>query len=78
MAYWPLAKGSLVGDKYLNEIGKKYGKIAAQVAINWLIAEEGVIAIPKAVKIEHLEQNAGAAGWRLSDEDIESISDRVR
>ena len=78
MAYWPLAKGRLAGNKYLNEIGKKYGKTAAQVAINWLIAREGVLAIPKAVKIEHLEQNAGAAGWRLSDEDIESISDRVR
>lgn len=74
MAYTPLAKGGLARNEFLREIGKKYRKTAAQVALNWLIAKENVIAIPKAVKVEHLKENAGTMGWRLSENDIESIS----
>ncbi|HEY95508.1 MAG TPA: aldo/keto reductase [Dehalococcoidia bacterium] len=74
MAYWPLSRGNLAKDEFLSNIGKKYGKTSAQVAINWLITHENVIAIPKAVNPEHLEQNAEVANWRLSEEDIELIS----
>lgn len=74
MAYWPLSKGKLAKDEFLSKIGEKYGKTSAQVAINWLIAHENVIAIPKAVNPKHLEQNAEAANWRLSEEDFELVS----
>lgn len=74
MAYTPLAEGRLAKSKFLREIGKKYVKTAAQVALNWLITKEDVIAIPKAIIMDHLEENAGAMGWRLSEEDIERIS----
>ena len=74
MAHRPLARGTLSRNKFLEEVGKKYDKTAAQVALNWLIAQEEVIAIPKAVNLDHLEQNAGAAGWKLSEEDMEYIS----
>jgi diketogulonate reductase-like aldo/keto reductase len=74
MAHRPLARGVLSSNRFLHEIGEKYGKTAAQVALNWLIAREGVIAIPKAVNSDHLEQNAGAAGWKLSEENLENIS----
>ena len=77
MAYTPLAKGSVSTDKTLIEIGRKYGKTAAQVALNWLISKDMVIAIPKAVRIEHIEENAGAMGWRLSEEDIRYIEQRI-
>ncbi|WP_457751253.1 aldo/keto reductase [Thermococcus sp.] len=71
IAYTPLEKGSLGRNPCLTEIGQKYGKTAAQVALNYLIWEENVIAIPKAGKKEHVEENAGAMGWRLSKEDRE-------
>lgn len=74
MAYTPLANGRLSESEFLREIGKRYEKTAAQVALNWLIAKEKVIGIPKAVNIDHLEKNAGAMGWRLSQDDIEHIS----
>jgi len=74
MAYTPLANGRLSRSEFLREIGKKYKKTAAQVALNWLIAKEKVIAIPKAVNIDHLEENAGAMGRRLSQDDIEYVS----
>ena len=74
MAYRPLAGGKLSRNRLLEEIGEKYNKTAAQVALNWLIAKEQVIAIPKATRIEHVEENAGAMGWRLSQDDIELAS----
>ncbi|MEQ9714326.1 MAG: aldo/keto reductase [Candidatus Asgardarchaeum sp.] len=77
MAYTPLAKGSVSTDKTLIEIGRKYSKTAAQVALNWLISKDMVIAIPKAIRIEHIEENAGAMGWRLSEEDIRYIEQRI-
>jgi diketogulonate reductase-like aldo/keto reductase len=71
IAYTPLEKGTLARNECLAEIGKKYGKTAAQVALNYLIWEENVIAIPKAGSRAHLEENFGAMGWRLSKEDRE-------
>ncbi len=71
IAYTPLEKGTLAGNPCLAEIGKGYGKTAAQVALNYLIWEENVVAIPKAGSKVHLEENFGAMGWRLSKEDRE-------
>ncbi|NJE55121.1 aldo/keto reductase [Thermococcus sp. 21S9] len=71
IAYTPLEKGFLARNPCLAEIGRKYGKTSAQVALNYLIWEENVIAIPKAGRKEHVEENAGAMGWRLSVEDRE-------
>ena len=71
MAYTPLEKGSLARNPCLAEIGRPYGKTAAQVALNYLIWEENVVAIPKAGSKAHLEENFGAMGWRLSKEDRE-------
>ncbi len=73
IAYTPLEKGTLARNSCLSEIGKAYGKTAAQVALNYLIWEENVVAIPKAGSKSHLEENLGAMGWRLSREDREKV-----
>jgi len=78
MAYTPLEKGLLANDPFLSEIGKKYGKTSAQVALNWLISKEMVVAIPKAIKMEHIEENAGAMGWKLSEEDMKLIDEKFK
>ncbi|WP_297479269.1 aldo/keto reductase, partial [Thermococcus sp.] len=62
---------TLARNSCLAEIGKAYRKTAAQVALNYLIWEENVMAIPKAGSKAHLEENFGAMGWRLSKEDRE-------
>ncbi len=74
MAYTPLGMGKLARNEFLQEVGKKYNKTAAQVALNWFISKENVIAIPKAINLNHLKENAGAAGWRLSRRDVRRIS----
>ena len=54
----------------LNELGEKYTKTPAQVALNWLICQPGVIPIPGIKSAAQVEQNAGALGWELSAEDV--------
>ncbi|MCS7203716.1 MAG: aldo/keto reductase [Thermodesulfovibrio sp.] len=78
MAYCPLGRGILPKNQFLKEVGLKYGKTAAQIALNWLIQKDEVVAIPKAIKIEHLRENAESTGWRLNKEDVELIEKYFR
>jgi diketogulonate reductase-like aldo/keto reductase len=78
LAYTPLEKGQLSRDSFLAEVGRRYGRTAAQVALNWLVMINPVVPIPKASTIQHVEENAGAMGWRLSGEDWRKISEKFR
>lgn len=68
-AYSPLAQGLVHGDETLRDIGRSYGKSPAQVALRWLLEQEGVAAIPKAAKAEHRRGNLEVFDFALSDED---------
>ena len=48
------------------------GKTAAQVALNWVFSK-GAIAIPGATSITHLEENLGALGWRLTEDEMAAL-----
>ncbi len=59
----------------LTEIGREHaGKSPAQVALNWLICK-GALPIPGAKNAKQAAQNAGAAGWRLSEAEIAELDD---
>lgn len=73
MAYTPIEKGALAKRDLLKNIGLKYGKTPIQVALNWLMCIEPVVPIPKASRMEHVEENVGAMGWRLHEEDFNEI-----
>ena len=72
IAYEPLARkkvfGGMIGQA-LSTVAKKTGKTEAQVSLNWLICK-GALPIPKSTDIRHLKENIGAAGWRLSEDDV--------
>ncbi|WGV25212.1 aldo/keto reductase [Halotia branconii] len=57
----------------LRSLGEKYDRTPAQVALNWLIAQGNVIPIAGVKTAEHVRQNAGALGWRLSDDEITEL-----
>ena len=60
----------------LREMGGRFGKTPAQVALNWLLRQPGtVVPIPGAKNPAQAEENAGAAGWSLSDSEVRRISD---
>ncbi|MEO0837122.1 MAG: aldo/keto reductase [Cyanobacteria bacterium J06642_3] len=58
----------------LQQLGAKYGKTPAQVALNWLIVQDNVIPIPGAKNARQAAENAGAMGWLLSKDDSEELS----
>ncbi len=58
----------------LKQLGEKYQKTPVQVALNWLIAQGGVIPIPGAKNSKQAAENAGGAGWELSSEDVQQLS----
>jgi aryl-alcohol dehydrogenase-like predicted oxidoreductase len=61
----------------LRQLGEKYDRTLAQVALNWLIAQ-GVVPIPGAKTAQQAQQNAGALGWSLSQEDVAQLDQITR
>lgn len=57
----------------LGRIAAARGKTVRQVILNFLTREPNAFAIPKASRIEHVEENAGASGWKLAAEEIAAI-----
>ena len=74
VAYCPLAQGKVASDPTLAAIGRKHGASAAQVALKWLLDQDGVAAIPKASRAESQKANLGALNVGLDDEDIKAIA----
>ena len=74
VAYCPLAQGRAASDATLMAIGRKHGATAAQVALKWLLDQDGVAAIPKASRAESQKANLGALHVGLDDEDLKAIA----
>jgi len=69
----PVRRGRILSDDTLAAIGRKHAVGSARVALAWLLAKPGVIAIPKAGTAEHLRENLAAASLELDAEDFEQI-----
>ncbi|WP_414578718.1 aldo/keto reductase [Anabaena sp. CCY 9402-a] len=57
----------------LRSLGEKRDRTPAQVALNWLIAQGNVIPIAGVKTAEQVQQNAGALGWKLSDDEVQEL-----
>lgn len=66
-------RGGMFEEPLLVEIGKKYGKTAAQVILRWDM-QRNVVAIPKSTHIERMEQNFDIFDFELSEEDMAKIA----
>ena len=78
VAYRPIARGGVLEDRILQEIGRTRGKTSAQVALRWLVQQEKVAAIPKATSEEHLRGNLDVFNFELGDEEMGRISGLAR
>ncbi len=72
-AYRPIARGAILNDATLKEIGESHGKSTAQVALRWLIQQEKVCAIPKATSEAHLKSNFDIFDFELTDAEMKRI-----
>jgi aryl-alcohol dehydrogenase-like predicted oxidoreductase len=78
--WFPLAAGDLARPgSLLDQIAKRHGATPSQVALAWILKRSPMmIPIPGTGKVKHLEENVGAAGLELSDEDFAGLDERGR
>ncbi|MCE4619758.1 MAG: aldo/keto reductase [Desulfurococcales archaeon] len=63
----------------IKKLAEKYEKTPAQIALNWLLAySDTIVPIPGAKTPEQVEDNAGAMGWRLEQEDWLNLYEKAR
>ena len=73
MAYSPLGRGGLLEHPALVAVADRHDATPAQIALAALLQRDGVVLIPKASTVEHVEDNAAALDIRLDAEDIEAL-----
>ena len=74
-AWAPFAEGKhgIFTNETLAKIGEKYGKSNGQVILRWLL-QRGIVVIPKSVHKTRMEENFNVFDFKLSQEDMETIS----
>jgi diketogulonate reductase-like aldo/keto reductase len=74
MAYCPIGQGGkMLANATLKQVAARHDVTPAQVSLAWLLRQSGVIAIPKAVRPEHVQLNAQAARLQLEAEDLKAL-----
>lgn len=75
MAWGPLAEGKhgIFTHPVLTDVGEKYGKSAAQIALKWNV-QRNVVIIPKSTHIERMEQNMDIWDFELTADEMAEIS----
>jgi diketogulonate reductase-like aldo/keto reductase len=73
VAYSPIARGRVAGNRVLEEIAAAHGKSAVQVTLRWLIQQPDVVAIPKSSRSARLRENLAIFDFSLSDDEMARI-----
>jgi diketogulonate reductase-like aldo/keto reductase len=77
-AYCPLARGKVLDDPVVVGVAERHGITPAAATIAWLLAQDGVIAIPKSAAPERIAANLAALDVSLSAEDMAAIDGLAR
>jgi diketogulonate reductase-like aldo/keto reductase len=83
IAYSPLARGldhilDCDPQGVLIKMGNATGRTVPQIALNWCLCQQGVVAIPKGNSIEHVRENCGASDWRLTASQLRQLDETIR
>jgi diketogulonate reductase-like aldo/keto reductase len=73
MAYSPVEQGRLLQNQTLKKLAQQRGVSPAQLAIAWLLQQKNVIVIPKASRIDHVEQNRAALDLKLNADELAAL-----
>jgi len=73
MAYSPIEQGRLLKNARLKSIAARHGATPAQIALAWVLRQNGVIAIPKAGTPDHVRENAAAVDITLTPQDLTDL-----
>lgn len=69
-----VSKAALMGDKNVNEVAKRHNASVVQILLAFVLKEKDMVAIPKAVGFDHIDENAAALALELTEEDLEQLS----
>ena len=76
IAYSPVEEGLLAhAHPVLKRAAERHDATPVQVALAWVVREDGVIAIPKAADAKHVRENRGAADIKLTKRDLEELDE---
>ncbi|HYQ91312.1 MAG TPA: aldo/keto reductase [Candidatus Competibacteraceae bacterium] len=75
MAYSPIEQGRLLGHAGLCRVAARHGATPAQVALAWVLRQDGVMAIPRAGVPAHVQENRAALDLRLTPSDLADLDD---
>jgi diketogulonate reductase-like aldo/keto reductase len=75
MAYSPIEQGRVLRHVALKTIAARLGATPAQVALAWVLRQDGVCAIPQSGKPEHVRENRGALDVRLTPHDLADLDE---
>ncbi len=73
MAYSPVEQGRLAGNAPLRAVAARHGVSELQVALAWVLRHPGVIAIPKAARVDHVRENRATLDLQLTDDDLRDL-----
>lgn len=73
MAYSPVEQARLLGHRGFRALAERHGWTPAQLALAWVLRQDGVIAIPKAARTGHLEENLASLDRELEPRMCEAI-----
>jgi diketogulonate reductase-like aldo/keto reductase len=73
MAYSPIEQGRMLGHAALTEVARRHKARPAQVALAWLLRQDGVVVIPKATALSHVEEDVRALDLKLTAEDLATL-----
>ena len=73
MAYSPVEQGRILRDKTIAHVAKRHDATPAQVALAWVLRIPGILAIPKAGTVAHVEENAACMNLKLTAEDYAEL-----
>jgi diketogulonate reductase-like aldo/keto reductase len=73
-AYCPLGRGRLINDPELARIARSHGKTIAQIALRWLVQQDGVVPIPRSSNPGRMAENLDVFGFALSADDMARIA----
>jgi diketogulonate reductase-like aldo/keto reductase len=73
MAYSPIEQARMLKHAGLKKLAATRGVTPAQLALAWLLHQDGVVVIPKAGQIKHVDENAAALDIKLNAEDFAAL-----
>ena len=73
MAYTPIEPARILRSTRLRDIARRHNATPVQIALAWVIRQDGVTAIPRTGSPEHVRENAGAIDIKLSARDLQEI-----